>query len=50
MFSLSLLDRGRVVLHQLDLATRRAARLLLGLRMHRAHAADVDDELLALRA
>ena len=41
---------GGVVLHQLDLAERLAAGLLLDLRMHRAQAADIDDELLALAA
>src|SRR6185436_11097140 len=44
-----LLDRGRIVLHLLDLTERLAAGLLLDARMHRAQAADIDDELLGLR-
>src|SRR4051812_20144024 len=43
------LDAGRIVLELLDLAERLAAGLLLGLRMDRAQATDVDDELLAFR-
>src|SRR5216117_3996267 len=43
-----LLDPGGVVLQHLDLLERLAAGLFLGLRMHRAQAADVDDELLRL--
>src|ERR1700688_2605324 len=43
-----LLDAGRIVLHLLDLPERPAARLFLGLRVHGAQAADVDQGLLAL--
>src|ERR1035438_3831757 len=42
--------RGRVVLHGLDVLERSAPRLFLGLRMHRAQAADIDDELLGITA
>src|SRR5580692_1332747 len=45
-----LFHRDRVVLHGLDVLERHAPGLLLGLRMHRAQAADIDDELLGLRA
>src|SRR3979411_2661740 len=41
-------DRGRIVLHDLDVAERLAAGLLPGGGMHRAQAARVDDQLLAL--
>src|SRR6266516_541395 len=44
-----LLDRGGIVLHQLDCRQRLAARLFLRLRVHRTQPADVDDELLRLR-
>src|SRR5205807_5425239 len=40
----------RIVLHGLDILERLAAGLLLGLWMHRAQAADIDDELLCLSA
>src|SRR5258708_38464141 len=42
------LDPGRIVLELLDLRERPAAGLFLGLRVHRAQAADVDQGLLAL--
>src|SRR6266852_5278784 len=42
--------RGGVILHGLDVLERRAPRLLLGLRMRRAQAADIDDELLGVAA
>src|ERR1700731_2797864 len=42
------LDGHRIVAHQLDLAQRPTARILLDQGMHRAQAADVDDELLGL--
>jgi hypothetical protein len=42
--------RGGGVLHGLDVLQRFAPRLLRGLRMHRAQATDVDDELLGLPA
>src|SRR5580692_4897639 len=45
-----LFHRDRVVLHGLDVLERHAPGLLLGLRMHRAQAADIDDELLGLAA
>src|SRR3954464_8162076 len=45
-----LLYRRRVVLHGLDVLERLAPRLLARLRMHRAEAADIDDELLRLAA
>src|SRR6185436_10839967 len=45
-----LLDAFGVVLQRLDVLERPVTGLLLGLGMHRAQAADVDDELLALRA
>ena len=41
-------DRGRIVLHDLDVVERLAAGFLPGGGMHRAQAARVDDELLAL--
>src|SRR5262249_11235500 len=47
---LAILENCRgVVFHQLDLAQRRASRMLLGLRMHRPQPADIDAELLAFR-
>src|ERR1700754_3714487 len=42
-----LLDAGRIVLHHLDVLERLAARLFLGVGVHRAKRADIDDELLA---
>src|SRR5258708_24153802 len=42
--------RGGVVLHGLDVLKGRAPRLLLGLRMHRAQAPDIDAELLRIAA
>src|SRR5712671_2591381 len=44
-----LLDACGIVLQRLDVLERPVARLLFGLRMHRAQATDIDDELLALR-
>src|SRR4051812_23527160 len=41
---------GRVVLHGLDLLEWLATRLLLGLRMRRAQATDIDNELLGVAA
>src|ERR1700694_4738951 len=56
-FCIAYLDRvalffncGGVILHGLDVLEGRASRLLLGLRMHRAQAADIDDELLGVPA
>src|ERR671931_1197031 len=43
-----LLHRGRIVLHFLDLAERLASGLLLGLRMQRTQACEIDRELLRL--
>src|SRR3954468_23776414 len=42
--------RRRVVFHGLDILEWLASRLLPGVRMHRAQAADVDDELLCVTA
>src|SRR5207244_11751734 len=44
------LHSGSIVLHGLDLGERLAAGLVPGLRMHRAQAADIDNELLHLLA
>src|SRR4030081_1141170 len=42
--------RNRIILHGLDVLERPAPGLLLGLRMHRPQAADVDDQLLGVPA
>src|SRR6478736_7951760 len=42
-------DRHSILLHDLDLAERLAAGLLLGLQVLRTHAAMIDDELLRFR-
>src|SRR5262249_16388128 len=42
------LDAGGILLHGFDLAQGLAPGLLLHLRMHRTHAAEIDDHLLAL--
>src|SRR6266508_3375401 len=44
-----LLHRSRIVLHFLDLAERLASGLLLGLRMQRTQACEIDRELLRFR-
>src|ERR1700754_1416917 len=43
-------DGGRIVLHGLDILERRAPRLFFCLRMRRAQAAGIDDELLRIAA
>src|SRR3981189_1532438 len=43
-------NRGGIILHGLDVLERLASSLFLGLRMHRAQAADIDDELLGVPA
>ena len=48
MSAASLLDAGRIVLHDLDVLERLAPRMLLRLRMDRAQRADVDHKLLTL--
>src|SRR5215472_1845621 len=45
-----LLHRGRILLHQLDVAQWSASRLVLDLRMKRTHAALIDQEFLAFGA
>src|SRR5262249_42118605 len=45
-----LLNRRGVVLHGLDVLERLAAGLVLRVRVHRAQAADINDQLLGLAA
>src|ERR1700712_1164401 len=42
--------RGRIILHGLDVLERPPPGLLLGLRMHRPQATNIDDQLLGVPA